>query len=379
MRSGRAGDDHRRRHFCRPPQCHHANLSHRRPPDANAPRSHLRRRDPSDAPVPGRNYAPLMELAGKTAVVTGASSGIGAATVRQLRAAGVRVAGGARRVERVDADVALELDVTDEAASAGVRRRGGRGARRASTSSFNNAGPRPRPRLRSTSRAQEDEETVIHTNVDGVLRMTRLCLPHIRDGGHIVYMGSIAGRQAYANGAVVHRVEVRGAGLLLRVARGPARPPDPHHDGRRRARGDGVLASSASSGDEEKATRSTTGVDPLDAGGHRRLRALRAHAAAARERRRDRDQGARAVERRPHRPRTRSRAGADDPRGLDVLHLRRARRLDGETQRPLRARHALPLAAPADDQRRAAAPALVGQGRVLLGRVLPPQPARRRA
>jgi len=58
-----------------------------------------------------------MELAGKTAVVTGASSGIGAATVRQLRAAGVRVAGGARRVERVDADVALELDVTDEAAS----------------------------------------------------------------------------------------------------------------------------------------------------------------------------------------------------------------------------------------------------------------------
>jgi len=52
-------------------------------------------------------------LEGKTAVVTGASSGIGAATVRQLRAAGVRVAGGARRVERVEADIALPLDVTD--------------------------------------------------------------------------------------------------------------------------------------------------------------------------------------------------------------------------------------------------------------------------
>ena len=56
-----------------------------------------------------------MELAGKTAVVTGASSGIGASTVRKLRESGVRVAGGARRIERVDADVSLPLDFTDEA------------------------------------------------------------------------------------------------------------------------------------------------------------------------------------------------------------------------------------------------------------------------
>jgi 3-hydroxy acid dehydrogenase/malonic semialdehyde reductase len=52
-------------------------------------------------------------LAGKTAVVTGASSGIGASVVRALRREGVRVAGGARRVERIAADVPLELDVTD--------------------------------------------------------------------------------------------------------------------------------------------------------------------------------------------------------------------------------------------------------------------------
>ena len=50
----------------------------------------------------------------KTAIVTGASSGIGAATVRKLREAGVRVVGGARRVERIEADLALPLDVTDE-------------------------------------------------------------------------------------------------------------------------------------------------------------------------------------------------------------------------------------------------------------------------
>ncbi len=42
---------------------------------------------------------------------------------------------------------------------------------------------------------------MLHTNVDGVLRITRLTLPHIRDGGHILFMGSVAGRQAYQNAA----------------------------------------------------------------------------------------------------------------------------------------------------------------------------------
>ena len=49
-------------------------------------------------------------LEGKTAVVTGASSGIGAATAAALAREGARVAGGARRVERVEAEVALPLD-----------------------------------------------------------------------------------------------------------------------------------------------------------------------------------------------------------------------------------------------------------------------------
>src|SRR5581483_10948060 len=54
-----------------------------------------------------------VELSGKRAIVTGASAGIGRATARGLAAAGVRVAGGARRVERLETDVALPLDVTD--------------------------------------------------------------------------------------------------------------------------------------------------------------------------------------------------------------------------------------------------------------------------
>jgi NADP-dependent 3-hydroxy acid dehydrogenase YdfG len=157
-----------------------------------------------------------MELAGKTAVVTGASSGIGAATVRKLRKAGVRVAGGARRAERIDADVALPLDVTDPAScgsfvEAAVEELGGVDVL------FNNAGL-ALGRYPFWESTEEDEQRVLHTNVDGVVRITRLCLPHIRDGGHVVFMGSIAGRQAYPNGAsyVTSKFAVRGFVYALR-------------------------------------------------------------------------------------------------------------------------------------------------------------------
>ena len=157
-----------------------------------------------------------MELAGKTAVVTGASSGIGASTTRKLREAGVRVAGGARRSERVDADVSLPLDVTDEASSAAfveaaVAELGGIDIL------FNNAGL-ALGRVPFEESSEEVEATVLHTNVDGVLRITRLCLPHVRDGGHILFMGSIAGRQAYPHGAsyIASKFAVRGFSYALR-------------------------------------------------------------------------------------------------------------------------------------------------------------------
>ena len=140
-----------------------------------------------------------MELEGKTAIVTGASSGIGAATVRKLREHGVRVAGGARRVQRIDADLALPLDVTDEESCAAFVGRVA-GEFGGVDILFNNAGL-ALGRYPFWDSNPEDEATVLHTNVDGVLRMTRLCLPHIRDGGHILFMGSVAGRQAYENAA----------------------------------------------------------------------------------------------------------------------------------------------------------------------------------
>ena len=141
-----------------------------------------------------------MSLAGKTAIVTGASSGIGAAIVRALRGEGARVAGGARRVDRVDADVALELDVTDAAScarfvDAAVAEFGGFDVL------VNNAGL-ALGREPFDDSTEEDEEVVLETNVHGLIRMTRLVLPHLRDGGHIVNMGSVAGKWAYPNGSI---------------------------------------------------------------------------------------------------------------------------------------------------------------------------------
>ena len=155
-------------------------------------------------------------LDGKTAIVTGASSGIGAATVRALRREGVRVAGGARRTDRIDADFALEVDVTDPAAcerfvEEAVAGLGG-------VDVLVNSAGLGLGRDPFDESNEEDERTVLETNVNGLIRMTRLVIPHIRDGGHIVNLGSIAGRQAYPNGAlyVTSKFAVRGFTYALR-------------------------------------------------------------------------------------------------------------------------------------------------------------------
>jgi len=155
-------------------------------------------------------------LEGKTAIVTGASSGIGAATASALAGEGVRVAGGARRVEQLETEIKLELDVTDREScerfvEAAIGELGGLDIL------VNNAGLGlgRDPFWEST---EADEETQIETNVNGLIRITRLCLPHIRDGGNIVNIGSIAGRQAYQNAAVyvASKFAVRGFTYALR-------------------------------------------------------------------------------------------------------------------------------------------------------------------
>jgi NADP-dependent 3-hydroxy acid dehydrogenase YdfG len=159
-------------------------------------------------------------LEGKKAIVTGASSGIGAATAQALAREGAVVAAGARRLDRLtdlgEGLIALELDVTDPESSgsfvaSAVHRLEGLDIL------VNNAGLALGRDLFDES-TEEDEEAVLETNVHGLIRMTRLCLPHLADGGHIVNIGSVAGRQAYERGSlyITSKFAVRGFTYALR-------------------------------------------------------------------------------------------------------------------------------------------------------------------
>ncbi|MBV8598357.1 MAG: SDR family NAD(P)-dependent oxidoreductase, partial [Actinobacteria bacterium] len=152
-------------------------------------------------------------LDGKTAIVTGASSGIGAATARMLAAEGARVVGGARRVARLETQVALELDVRDpESCERFVDAAG-------PADVLVNAAGLALGRYPVDQSTEEDERTVFETNVSGLVRMRRLLLQRsLREPGHIVNMGSIAGRWAYPNGSsyVTSKFAVRGFTRALR-------------------------------------------------------------------------------------------------------------------------------------------------------------------
>jgi 3-hydroxy acid dehydrogenase / malonic semialdehyde reductase len=158
----------------------------------------------------------VQALTGRRAIVTGASSGIGAATARALAAAGARVAGGARRADRLGTEIAFSLDITDVDSCAGfveaaVSALGGLDVL------VNGAGL-ALGREPFDASSEQDEEAVLETNVHGLIRMTRLCLPHLEDGGHIVNIGSVAGRQAYENASlyVTSKFAVRGFTYALR-------------------------------------------------------------------------------------------------------------------------------------------------------------------
>src|SRR5262245_1872948 len=152
-------------------------------------------------------------LEGKTAIVTGASSGIGAATARMLADDGAKVVGGARRVERIETEVALELDVTDpESCSRFVDAAG-------PVDILVNGAGLALGREPFDESTEEDERAVFGTNVDGLVRMTRLVLQRsLREPGHIVNIGSVAGRWAYPNGAtyVTAKFAVRGFTRAMR-------------------------------------------------------------------------------------------------------------------------------------------------------------------
>jgi 3-hydroxy acid dehydrogenase/malonic semialdehyde reductase len=148
--------------------------------------------------------------------VTGASSGIGAATARALAKEGARVAGGSRHPDALETDIKLDLDVVDAESSRrfveqAVEALGGLDIL------INNAGL-ALGREPFWEASDEDDETVITTNVLGLMRMTRLCLPHLSDQSHIVNLGSVAGIWSYVGGAsyVASKFAVHGYTRSLR-------------------------------------------------------------------------------------------------------------------------------------------------------------------
>jgi len=140
----------------------------------------------------------------KTAVVTGASSGIGAATAQALARAGFQVWLGARRLDRLRevaascGGTALPLDVTDAASVAAFAAE----LPSALHLLVNNAGG-ALGLDRIESATDDSWTTMWETNVLGTLRMTRALLPALRASGdgHVVNIGSIAGFETYAGGA----------------------------------------------------------------------------------------------------------------------------------------------------------------------------------
>ncbi|HEX6862529.1 MAG TPA: SDR family NAD(P)-dependent oxidoreductase [Thermoanaerobaculia bacterium] len=142
----------------------------------------------------------------RIAVVTGASSGIGAATARALASAGFQVFLGARRQDRLKeiADsiggsaTPLPLDITDEASVQSFARQ----LPESLHLLVNNAGGAVG--VERIEAAIDDKwRWMWEANVLGTLRMTRALLPKLRASGdaHVINVGSIAGFETYAGGA----------------------------------------------------------------------------------------------------------------------------------------------------------------------------------
>ncbi|HVI31352.1 SDR family oxidoreductase [Phenylobacterium sp.] len=154
----------------------------------------------------------MTELADKVVLVTGASSGIGEATARELAAAGATVVIGARRVERLEAltreieaaggrAMAQGLDVTSRASVQAfvdaARERFGR-----VDVIVNNAGVMPLSPLAALKVDEWDQ--MIDVNIRGVLHGIAAALPVMEAQGHgqIVNIASTAGHQILPTAAV---------------------------------------------------------------------------------------------------------------------------------------------------------------------------------
>jgi NADP-dependent 3-hydroxy acid dehydrogenase YdfG len=151
-------------------------------------------------------------MANKVAIVTGASSGIGYSTSLALSNVGLKVAMGARRLDKLELlkeeimknkqeVFAGKLDVTSKSDCDSfvdaVLRKWGR-----IDVLVNNAGLMPLSHFEN--RKVREWEQMIEVNIKGVLYCTSAVIPHMikTKSGHIVNMSSVAGRIVFAGGTV---------------------------------------------------------------------------------------------------------------------------------------------------------------------------------
>jgi NADP-dependent 3-hydroxy acid dehydrogenase YdfG len=146
----------------------------------------------------------VTESSRRTAVVTGASSGIGAATARRLAADGFRVVCAARRADRIEAladeigGLAVVCDVTDQASVDALAAAVGPELAVLVNNAGGAVGQEPIERTDPEAWRQ-----MYDSNVLGTLRVTKALLPALRGSGAgtVLNVGSIAGHLAYEGGA----------------------------------------------------------------------------------------------------------------------------------------------------------------------------------
>jgi NADP-dependent 3-hydroxy acid dehydrogenase YdfG len=202
----------------------------------------------------------------RTAVVTGASSGIGAATARAFAGEGYRVVVGARRLDRLEA---LAAEIGGEAIALDVADPDSVAAFAAAVPScdvlVNNAGGA----LGFDPLGEADEEQwlqMYESNVMGTMRMTRALLPKLIESGdgHIVTVTSIAAFETYRGGsgynAAKHAQRATLKALRLELLGDPVRITEV---------APGMVETEFSlvrfGGDEEAARRVYAGMEPLRA------------------------------------------------------------------------------------------------------------------